>query len=50
MKIEWTEPAVADLEGIRDFIRRDSEYYAIRFVERIIEAVENLDSIKATQP
>lgn len=43
MKIEWTEPALLDLESIRDYIRRDSEYYATRFVERIIEAVENLE-------
>lgn len=43
MKIEWTEPALSDLESIRDYIRRDSEYYAARFIERIIEAVENLE-------
>lgn len=42
MKVEWTEPAVSDLKGIRDFIARDSEYYATRFVEKIIEAVEKL--------
>ncbi len=42
MKVEWTEPAVSDLEGVRDFIARDSEYYATRFVEKIIEAVESL--------
>lgn len=42
MKIEWTEPAASDLENIRDYIRRDSEYYATRFIERIVEAVENL--------
>lgn len=42
MKIEWAEPALLDLENIRDYIRRDSEYYATRFVERIIEAVETL--------
>lgn len=42
MKIEWTEPALLDLQNIRDYIRRDSEYYAIRFVERIIEVVEKL--------
>lgn len=34
---------MADLEGIRDYIGRDSEYYASRFVERIIEAVESLE-------
>jgi addiction module RelE/StbE family toxin len=43
MKIEWTEPAQLDLESIRDYIKRDSEYYATRFVERIIEAVESLE-------
>lgn len=43
MKIEWTEPAVLDLESIRDYIRRDSEHYTIRFVEKIIEAVESLE-------
>jgi addiction module RelE/StbE family toxin len=43
MKIEWTEPALLDIENIRNYIRRDSEYYATRFVEKIIEAVENLE-------
>jgi len=43
MKIEWTEPALLDLENIRDYIRRDSEYYAVRFAEKIIEAVESLE-------
>ena len=42
MKIEWTEPAISDLEGIRDYIGKDSEYYASRFIGRIIEAVERL--------
>jgi len=31
-----------DLESIRDYIRRDSEYYASRFAEQIIEGVESL--------
>ncbi|MEA1998910.1 MAG: type II toxin-antitoxin system RelE/ParE family toxin [Euryarchaeota archaeon] len=43
MKLEWTEPALLDLECIRDHIKRDSEFYANRFVERIIEAVEGLE-------
>ena len=43
MKLEWTEPALLDLECIRDYIKRDSEFYANRFVERIIEAVEGLE-------
>ncbi len=43
MMLEWTEPALLDLECIRDYIKRDSEYYATRFVERIIEAIEGLE-------
>ena len=46
MKLEWTEPAVLDLAGIRDYIAKDSAYYAERFVTRIIEAAETLP----TQP
>ena len=42
MRIEWSEPAVLDLEGIKEFIERDSEYYAIDFTSRIIEMVEKL--------
>lgn len=39
MKIEWTEPALLDLESIRDYFRRDSEYYAARFIERRLRLV-----------
>ncbi|MHB8843883.1 MAG: type II toxin-antitoxin system RelE/ParE family toxin [Nitrospirota bacterium] len=42
MKLEWTEPAVLDLESIRYYITKDSAYYAARFVARIIEAAETL--------
>jgi toxin ParE1/3/4 len=42
MNIRWTEPAVLDLESIKDYIARDSEYYATEFVGRIIDAVEKL--------
>ena len=42
MKLEWAEPAVLDLESIRDYIAKDSEYYAARFVARITEAAETL--------
>ena len=45
MKIEWTQPALLDLESIRDYISRDSEYYAARFIEKIIEAVEGLEKL-----
>jgi len=42
MRIEWTDPSLADLAAIRDYIARDSERYAYQFVERIIAAVEKL--------
>lgn len=42
MKLEWTEPAVLDLESIKAYIAKDSVYYAERFVARIIEAAETL--------
>ncbi len=44
MKIIWSDPAVADLEAIRDYIALDSEHYAARFVARIIDAVEQLET------
>lgn len=44
MRIEWTDPAIADLSAIHDYIARDSEHYATQFVSRIIEAVEKLPS------
>ncbi len=47
MKLVWSEPALADIESIRDYIRRDSEFYAGRFVNRIIEAVESLAELSA---
>ena len=40
-KIEWTRSAVSDVRSLRDYIAHDSEAYADRFVQRIIEAVEN---------
>lgn len=42
MKIRWTEPAVADLEAIRDYIARDSGFYAAQFVERILQVIDTL--------
>ena len=40
MKIEWTRSAISDARSLRDYIAHDSEAYANRFVQRIIEAVE----------
>lgn len=44
-KIEWTEPAVADLTALHDYIARDSERYARQFIGRILEAVEQLEEL-----
>jgi toxin ParE1/3/4 len=44
MKVAWSEPAVADLVAIHDYIARDSPQYAQRFVERLIAAAEPLES------
>ncbi len=41
-RILWTEPALVDLEAIRDYIARDSDVYAAATVERILEAVERI--------
>ena len=39
MNIVWSDQARTDLRAIRDFIGRDSEYYAVRTVARLIERV-----------
>lgn len=43
MKIKWAAPALLDLSNIQEYIKRDSEYYAFHFIERIIEVVERLE-------
>ncbi len=42
MALEWTDPALDDLEDIRDHIGKDSPYYARRFIERIFDAAAAL--------
>jgi toxin ParE1/3/4 len=42
MKIIWTKPAVQDIESIKAYIARDSEYYALRFVDKIIKSIDGL--------
>lgn len=42
MKIEWTELSISDLQHIRDYIAKDSEYFAARFVEKIIYRIDML--------
>jgi toxin ParE1/3/4 len=42
MKLIWTDPSIEDLRSIRDYIARDSDYYAADFVEQVILSVERL--------
>ena len=42
MVLEWTFPALDDLEHIRDHIGEDSALNARRFIERIFQAAEQL--------
>ena len=36
MKVCWTDKSYEALKGIREFISRDSDFYACRTVERIL--------------
>jgi addiction module RelE/StbE family toxin len=43
VKIIWTELAVDDLKLIHEYISKDSKRYADRFIEKIIERVDQLE-------
>jgi plasmid stabilization system protein ParE len=36
-EVKWTKPALDDLEGITEYISRDSKVYAERFAIRVID-------------
>lgn len=42
-EIRWTHQALDDVEKIRDYISRDSVYYARLFVTKIFNAVKPLE-------
>jgi toxin ParE1/3/4 len=42
-RIVWSDPAIADLEEIMDYIARDSPRYALAVGERIYEAAGKLE-------
>jgi len=44
-KIIWTERAVRHLEGIYEYIARDSKVYAINFINSLIKIVEELELV-----
>lgn len=43
--IAWAEPALGDLEAIRVAIGRDSEPFARRLLDRLVDAVERVVSV-----
>ena len=42
MKRIWTDPAIEDLRALRDYIGRDSDFYAADMVEQMVLSVEKL--------
>ena len=42
-KVSWTKTALDDLDGIREFIARDSIYYAEKLVDDVFAKVDNLE-------
>jgi plasmid stabilization system protein ParE len=42
MRIIWTKSAVANLENIKNYIAKDSEYYATEFAAKILGIVDKL--------
>ena len=43
MKVEWTEPAFKNLEGIYQYISLDSPYHAKSFSNNLFKATEKLE-------
>ena len=42
--IIWTEFAIEDLRTIHEYISKDSKRYADRFVEKLLERIEQLEN------
>ncbi len=42
MRINWTDNAVHDLNAIKEYISKDSYFYATRFIEKLIDGVGHL--------
>ncbi|GAN34253.1 MAG: type II toxin-antitoxin system RelE/ParE family toxin [Candidatus Brocadia sp. AMX2] len=41
-KIHWSKTAQRNLEEIADYIAHDSPFYAINFIERVLQDIEKL--------
>lgn len=44
VSVIWPEVAIEDLSSIHKYISRDSEFYADRFVEKVMNRVSQLES------
>ena len=44
VKVIWTEIAMEDLRTIHTYISKDSQHYADRFIEKIINRVAQLEN------
>ena len=42
VQIRWSPKAVRGLQEICNFIEKDSEYYAILFIKRVFNLIDNL--------
>jgi len=42
-KVKWTHTALDDLDAIKEYIARDSVYYAVKFVDDAFAATDNLE-------
>ena len=47
-RVIWTEPALADLEAIADYIALDNPVAACCLVERVFESMERLERFPAS--
>lgn len=45
VNIEWSDRAVRELAQLRDYIAKDSPFYARQFTERLVLAVERLATL-----
>ena len=44
VKIIWTEIAIDDLRSIHEYISKDSQHYANRYIEKLIDRVSQWES------
>ncbi|MGB8356384.1 MAG: type II toxin-antitoxin system RelE/ParE family toxin [Chthoniobacteraceae bacterium] len=49
-EIVWTEPALAELDAIADYIALDKPSAARRFVQRVFSSVERLEDFPESGP